>query len=99
MLPILEGIKTDLSALRRDGRRESGSTSNKKALRDLARAVGERWFASAPPILARDQRIPDEVVERYSKDFRRLIRINAPHNLKPSYEQPHNKHRRPYRDE
>jgi len=99
MLPILEGIKTDLSALRRDVRRESGSTINKKALRDLARAVGERWFASATPILARDQGIPDEVVERYSKDFRRLIRISAPNNLKSSYEETLNNLLRRFRDE
>jgi len=69
MLPLLEGIKTDLSALRRDIRRQRGSTLNRKAPRDLARAVGERWFANAAPSLTRDHSIADEVVERL---FQRL---------------------------
>lgn len=86
MLPILEGIRTDLGALRRDVRNEGGTTINKKALRDQAKAIGERWFAQAAPVLTRDHGVAAETVDRYSAGFRRLIRISAPNNLKSSYE-------------
>src|ERR1051326_439157 len=87
MLPILEGIKKDLGALRRTVRAERAKTINKKAPRELAKAVGQRWFGHAAPVLTRDYDIAEDVVDRYSGDFRRLIRISAPNNLKTSYEE------------
>src|ERR1051326_3764775 len=68
-------------------RAERAKTINKKAPRELAKAVGQRWFGHAAPVLTRDYDIAEDVVDRYSGDFRRLIRISAPNNLKTSYEE------------
>lgn len=99
MVPILEALRTDLGALRRDIRNVQGTTINKKVLRDQAKAIGTRWFAEAAPVLTRDHGIAADVVERYSAGFGRLIRISAPANLKSSYEETLNGLLRRFRDD
>jgi hypothetical protein len=95
----LEAIKAELGALRAGVRREQGKTISKQGLRARARAIARRWFSDVVPGLSSQFGIPTEVVERYSTEFRRLIRISAPSNLKSSYEETLGNLLRHFRDE
>lgn len=96
---ILESIKADLNALRKDIKREPGKTISKTSLRARAKAIAARWFSAAAPSLASEFGILAEMVERYSKDFRRLVKISAPNNRKRSYEETLGNLLRRFRDE
>src|SRR5207249_11231118 len=99
MLETLEGIRVALAGLRRDVKRERGSAIGKRAIREAARAAGERWFSEAAPVLSSNFGISSEIVERYAQGFRRLIKISAPNNLKSSYEETLGSLLRRFRDE
>jgi hypothetical protein len=87
MVETLERIRTDLGSLRRDIKREAGKTIGKKSLRDRAAEIGARWFAAVAPTLGNEFGIAADLIDRYSQDFRRLVKISAPNNLKRSYEE------------
>ncbi len=95
----LEEIRGELLALRRDVRSEQGKTINKRSLLARTKAVAGRWFSDVAPTLTGRSGIPAEIVERYSSDFRRLIKISAPSNRKSSYEETLGNLLRHFRDE
>lgn len=79
----IESFLTRLKAFRRALRAETTPTINKGALRAEAKALGALWHKEFLPALKHS--LTSDVMEGYSAQFTRLIRVSAPNNLVKSY--------------
>lgn len=79
----LKGFESALKDLRRDIRAERVPAIAKVGLRTRAEGLGSEWFSEVCPALA--SRLPEELIEKYSAQFRRLVRLSAPNNKRTSY--------------
>ena len=58
---------------------------SKAQIRNTAEGLGAQWFSEFSEQLVSKHGMPQDVVEGYSINFGRLIKISAPNNLKTSY--------------
>jgi len=87
-MTLLESLKilhTDLLYLRKSIGDEKSKTISKKSLRDLAEQIGNNWFSGLADELAANGTIQSSIVQAYSDNFGKLIKISSPSNLKSSY--------------
>lgn len=74
----LEALHIRLKALRRGVKLNESALISKQNLRNEARALGAGWFQEYVPSLK--PALPKEVLERYSTQFTRLIKLSNPNN-------------------
>lgn len=87
-MTLLESLKllhSDLLSLRKSIADETSKTISKKSLREQAEQIGTSWFSGLADELAANGTIQASVVQAYSDNFGKLIKISSPNNLKASY--------------
>ena len=85
LLESLKQLHADLLSLRKSICNEEAKTISKKPLREQAEQIGTTWFSGLADQLTANGTIQASVVQSYSDNFGRLIKISAPNNLKASY--------------
>lgn len=85
MLKTLQEIYEELKALRKEIADEKANSIAKKTLRQRAEFLGSKWFSDVAEQLKTQCNVSSDVIEGYSENFGRLIKISAPNNLKKSY--------------
>lgn len=87
MLDKLRTLQRELGALRKEVSAVETDRIAKASIRKKAEELGSSWFSEFSEVLATQQGLSPEVLEAYSQQFGRLIKISAPNNLKKSYVQ------------
>jgi hypothetical protein len=85
MLQQMNKFLADLKALRRDIRVVRSKTLNKAGIRKKAEDLATSWLSTFASSLETNGQVNPDVVRRYSEQFRQLLRITGPSNLKSSY--------------
>jgi hypothetical protein len=79
----LAELLSRLKALRRELKLHEPALVSKMSIRNEARALGAEWFQDFAPKLK--AALPKEILDRYSAQFTRLIKLSNPSNRKTSY--------------
>jgi hypothetical protein len=95
----LREMHKELLSLRKDVSFEKTKTISKQTLRQRTESLGTKWFSGISDVLSAENLIPSNVIEAYSENFERLIKISAPNNLKASYLDTLTKLSRKFRDD
>jgi hypothetical protein len=85
MLDSLRKLHKDLSLLRKEVSLVKTNSISKVSIRQQAECLGTEWFSRFSETLLNESDISPDLVETYSQQFGRLIKISAPNNLKKSY--------------
>lgn len=85
MIQQLNKFLTELKKLRRGIQAEQSKTINKAVIRRSAEKLATTWFSDIATPLETSGQVPLDVVKRYSKAFRELLRIIGPGNLRSRY--------------
>jgi len=99
---MIEKLKTflkDMKSLRKDIRDEQVEKIGKKDLRDRAEKLGSRWYNEISPTLVNQFGISQDILEKYSDGYGRLIALSSPNNRKKSYLNTLDTLIRPFRNE
>jgi hypothetical protein len=89
-MTLLENLKSfhgRLTTLRKSLSSETAKTITKKPIRTEAEQIGTYWFSGLADELIAVTSLNDKLIQSYSDNFARLIKISAPSNLKSSYEE------------
>ena len=81
----LRKLQQSLASLKSAVRAEAGPRISKQTITKAAEQVGQDWFGGLRGSLEATA-LDKKVIERYSDDFTRLVKISAPNNRKSSYE-------------
>ena len=65
----------------------SAKTISKNSIRDEAEQIGSFWFSGLVDELEAMTPLQEQILQSYSENFHRLIKISAPNNLKSSYDE------------
>jgi len=84
MMEVLNQIYSELKSLRKDIKSVTVKAISKKPLLSRTESLGLRWFSEVSDNLE-IYGLSEELINKYSKNFSRLIKISAPNNLKSSY--------------
>lgn len=84
MLDKLRTIQRELGELRKQVSAVKTDCIAKASIRSKAEELGSRWFSEFSEALASQQGLSPELIEAYSQQFRRLIKVSARNNLKKS---------------
>lgn len=87
MLDKLRTLQRELGALRKEVSAVETDRIAKASIRKEAEELGSSWFSEFSEVLATQQGLSPELIEAYSQQFGRLIKVSAPNNLKKSYVQ------------
>lgn len=87
MLDKLRTIQRELGELRKQVSAVKTDRIAKASIQSKAEELGSRWFSEFSEALASQQGLSPELIEAYSQQFGRLIKVSAPNNLKKSYVQ------------
>lgn len=80
-----EALLERLKALRGDVRKLGTKTVSRLELRRAAENLAKDWFGDVGPALRTVGVTDATALERYDENFRRLLRLSGPSNLKESY--------------
>jgi hypothetical protein len=83
-IDALVKLRADLQALSRAVRRETAKSIARQSIRLGALRLGQVWFSEVRPAIEGGP-VSGEVLDRYGKGFKRLVKISSPNNLKTSY--------------
>jgi hypothetical protein len=86
LLESLKALHQRLAALRKSVSTETAKSISKKTIREEAEGIGTLWFSGLADELGVVTSIQSQLIQSYSENFSRLIKISAPNNLKSSYE-------------
>ena len=86
LLESLKHLHERLAALRKAVSIEPAKTISKKPIRDEAEQIGSFWYSGLSDELNAVTSIKPTIIQSYSDNFSRLIKISAPNNLKASYD-------------
>ena len=86
LLDNLKALHKRLNDLRKSISNETANTISKAVIRDEAEQIGAYWFSGLDDELASYAIIDETLLQTYSDNFSRLIKISAPNNRKSSYE-------------
>ncbi len=84
-LESLKQLHQDLISLKKSIGDETSKTISRQTLRDRAEQIGTSWFSGIADELAATGNIQGPVLQSYSEEFGKLIKISSPNNLKTSY--------------
>ena len=87
MFDKLRTIQRELGELRKQVSAVKTDRIANASIRSKAEELGSRWFSEVSETLASQQGFSPELIEAYSQQFGRLIKVSAPNNLKKSYVQ------------
>jgi len=87
LLENLKSLHKRLTALRKSVANETAKTITKKTIRSESEQIGSYWFSGLADKLITIPSLNEKLVQSYSDNFARLIKISAPSNLKSSYEE------------
>lgn len=87
LLENLKSLHERLGELRKSVSNESAKSISKKTIRDEAEQLGTLWFSGFDDELTSYGIIEERLLQFYSDNFTRLLKISAPNNLKSSYEE------------
>lgn len=85
LLESLKRLHTDLLSLKKSIGYETSKAISKKSLRDWSEQIGTSWFSGLADELAVNGTVQNSIVQAYSDNFGKLIKISSPNNLKASY--------------
>jgi len=85
MLDKLKTLQRELAELRKVVSAARTDRIAKTSIRSKAEELGSRWFSDFSEVLATQQGLSPELIQAYSQQFGRLIKVSAPNNLKTSY--------------
>lgn len=85
MLEQLRNLQTELRTLKKVVSAVTKRQIAKNSIRNKAEELGSRWFSEFSEQLAIENGLSPDVIEKYSREFGRLIKISSPNNLKKSY--------------
>lgn len=85
LLESLKQLHTELLSLRKSIAKEEAKRISKKLLRQTAEQIGTAWFSGLVDQVSAYGIIKASVIQTYSDDFGRLIRISAPRYPKITY--------------
>lgn len=85
LLKSLKQLHGDLLSLKKSIGDETSKAIAKRSLREQAEQIGTSWFSGLADELAANGTIHSSVVQAYSDNFGKLIKISSPNNLKASY--------------
>lgn len=87
LLEDLKSLHVRLNALRKSVANEPAKTITKKTIRSESEQIGSYWFSGLADKLITVPSLNEKLVQTYSDNFARLIKISAPCNRKSSYEE------------
>jgi len=87
LLENLKSLHERLTALRKLVSNESAKTIAKKTIRTESEQIGTYWFSGLADELITIPSLDEKLIQSYSDNFVRLIKISAPSNLKTTYEE------------
>ncbi|MBI5404512.1 MAG: hypothetical protein HY959_14075 [Ignavibacteriae bacterium] len=82
----IKSLHERLQFLKKEISKEKAKSISKKEIRKEAEHIGEYWFSGLADELYAISSLEKNVLDYYSDNFSRLIKISAPNNLKTSYE-------------
>jgi hypothetical protein len=99
MLDKLRTLQRELGALRKQVSGVKTERIGKTSIRNKAEQLGSSWFSDFSETLVTQHGVSPDLVEAYSQQFGRLIKLSAPSNLKASYLQVLNAVLKRFRDD
>jgi len=85
LVESLKQLQGQLLSLRKSVANEKAKTISKQPLREQAEQMSTVWFSGLADELSASGTIQAALIQSYSDNFGRLIKISAPNNLKGSY--------------
>jgi len=85
MLDKLRTLQRELGELKKQVAAVETDRVAKITIRSKAEELGSAWFSEFSEALVAQQGLSHELIETYSQQFGRLIKVSAPNNLKTSY--------------
>jgi len=85
MLTKLRDLHRELSRLKAEISKETGTRISKLGLRKRAEDVATSWFSGVAPEIAEHHTVGAETIQRYSELFMKLLKLSRPNNRKTSY--------------
>jgi sugar-specific transcriptional regulator TrmB len=85
MIDILQEVLKEIKSLKKELTAENVKRISKKNHRKRAESLGIKWFSEISESLVSEHGFRPDLIEAYSQQFARLIKISAPNNLKNSY--------------
>ena len=85
MLEQLRRVQADLRKLKSDISKEQGLQIAKGDLKKRAESLATEFFSTISPALAQHSVIHDDMIQRYSGEFVKLLKLIKSNNLRTSY--------------
>ncbi|MCX6166190.1 MAG: hypothetical protein NTU73_15245, partial [Ignavibacteriae bacterium] len=77
-IDTLKSLHERLLALRKNVSNEKVNTISRKSIREEAEQIGSYWFSGLADELSALSSLKNEIIQDYSTNFSRLIKISAP---------------------
>jgi hypothetical protein len=85
MIEKLRKLHTEILSLKKKVSAISSERISQKEIRSMAETIGSTWFSDFSESLISQFGISPDIVESYSQNFGRLIKISGPNNHRKSY--------------